>query len=113
MKEIYETTTSKSNHLAHSIFLGYQLNNKNSIDDETKVGKITALTSGIVFPKENCNKEKPPNEKETINTTMRMLTKNEIETLDKFYIYIAPLTKVRCEKIKPHNIAKKNKIPRT
>ncbi len=67
-------------------FWGCQLNNKNGIDDKFKVEKITALTSGILFLKENCKTEKLPNEREIINTAMRMI--------------IATLTKIRYEEIK-------------
>ncbi len=81
-------------------FLGCQLNNKNGIDDKFKVEKITALTSGILFLKENCKTEKLPNEREIINTAMRMITKNEINVSNELYTHIKTLTKIRYEEIK-------------
>ncbi|HDL7644895.1 TPA: type II secretion system pilot lipoprotein GspS [Yersinia enterocolitica] len=81
-------------------FWGCQLNNKNGIDDKFKVEKITALTSGILFLKENCKTEKPPNEREIINTAMRMITKNEIDVSNELYTHITTLTKIRYEEIK-------------
>ncbi|HDL8521693.1 TPA: type II secretion system pilot lipoprotein GspS, partial [Yersinia enterocolitica] len=81
-------------------FLGCQLNNKNGIDDKFKVEKITALTSGVFFLKENCKTEKLPNEREIINTAMRMITKNEIDVSNELYTHIKTLTKIRYEEIK-------------
>ncbi|HDL8048284.1 TPA: type II secretion system pilot lipoprotein GspS, partial [Yersinia enterocolitica] len=70
------------------------------IDDKFKVEKITALTSGILFLKENCKTEKLPNEREIINTAMRMITKNEIDVSNELHTHIATLTKIRYEEIK-------------
>ncbi|MGN2196216.1 type II secretion system pilot lipoprotein GspS [Yersinia enterocolitica] len=81
-------------------FWGCQLNNKNGIDDKFKVEKITALTSGILFLKENCKTEKLPNEREIITTAMRMITKNEIDVSNELHTHIATLTKIRYEEIK-------------
>lgn len=81
-------------------FWGCQLNNKNGIDDKFKVEKITALTSGILFLKENCKTEKLPNEREIINTAMRMITRNEIDVSNELHTHIATLTKIRYEEIK-------------
>ncbi len=90
-------------------FLGCQLNNKNGIDDKFKVEKITALTSGVFFLKENCKTEKLPNEREIINTAMRMITKNEIDVSNELYTHIKTLTKIRYEEIKS-NKKEKNKM---
>ncbi|EMU6159290.1 type II secretion system pilot lipoprotein GspS [Yersinia enterocolitica] len=81
-------------------FWGCQLNNKNSIDNKFKLEKITALTSGVFFLKENCKTEKLPNEREIINTAMRMITKNKIDVSNELYTHITILTKIRYEEIK-------------
>ncbi|MBW5835778.1 type II secretion system pilot lipoprotein GspS [Yersinia enterocolitica] len=86
--------------LVTPFFWGCQLNNKNDIDDKFKVEKITALTSGIFFLKENCKIEKLPNEREIINTAMRMLTKNDIDVSNELHTHITTLTKIRYEEIK-------------
>lgn len=83
-------------------FLGCQLNNKNDIDDKMKIEKITALTSGIFFLKESCNIKRLPNEKEIINTAMRMMTRKEMTISDELYTHITTLTKLRYEEIKAH-----------
>lgn len=83
-------------------FFGCQLNNKNNIDNEVKIEKITALTSGILYLKESCNIKRLPNKKEIINTAMRMMTRKEMDVSDELYTHIATLTKIRYEEIKTH-----------
>lgn len=76
-------------------------NKKNSFDRDV-IEKVTALTSGIHFLKEICDRKNLPNENEIVNIAIKALKKDKAVNNREFRTKIATLTKIRYEEIKSH-----------
>ncbi|AIN19873.1 bacterial chaperone lipo family protein [Yersinia rochesterensis] len=83
-------------------------NKKNSFDRDV-IEKVTALTSGIHFLKEICDRKNLPNENEIVNIAIKALKKDKAVNNREFRTKIATLTKIRYEEIKSHKTDDKKK----
>lgn len=88
---------------------GCESHNKKNLSDRDVIEKITALTSGIHFLKEICDRKGLPNENEIVNVATKALKKDKAINTREFRTKIATLTKIRYEEIKSHKTDDKKK----